>query len=730
MSSINAQSTRPSLAFGPADAARSLGVAVVAWGAGSSVAKATDDPAATTKPATVTVTGVRPLLGDKIPLTLQDTPQSVSVIPRQLIEDQADTRLEQALRNVPGITLNAGEGAARGDTVNLRGFSAFNDFFLDGIRDAAVYDRDTFDLETVEVLKGPSATLFGRGSTGGAINQVSKAPSLEPFVRATLEGGTNSEVRATADVDEPLGASAAFRLNLMGERSNVADRDDVLNRRWGVAPALSLGLGGPTTLTLSYMHLQENNVPDVGVPFVFGAPAPVLRNADFGLASDHANSRVDVGTAVLRHEFSPTLSLTDTLRAASYGFDYVFAAPNFGDPEDGGQGPPAPGTPLSTVLVGRDSPSSRGVQTNLTNQLDLTWRFETGFVRHVLVAGTELARQTNSVERLNNPFDTDNAWVPLTPLLDPDPSVAGPAEPVSARQRTVADSEAAYVSDTMSFGPRLDVIAGARVDRFAARYHQFRVATGTTLDLSPTDVVGSPRLAIVYKPAPWQSFYASYSTSFDPSAEALSLTSGTADLGPVKGTTYEVGSKSSLMDGRLLLTAALFHTEVNNAQTNDPDNPSQTLLNGDERVQGLEVGLTGHLTSRLEIVAGYTYLDGVTSGVGESGPYHHTVVPNLARNAVNVWSEYDLSSRLEVGLGVNYIDRRYADVYNTASVPSSLIWNAMASFKLNPKLVLQVNAFNLTNAVYYTGVYYTDDSENHTIPGAGRTVKFTLKAAF
>ncbi len=579
------------------------------------------------------------------------------------------------------------------------------------------------------MLKGPSATLFGRGSTGGAINQVSKAPGLEPFVHAALEGGSNDEIRATADVDQPLGPSAALRLNLMGERSEVADRDNVLNRRWGVAPALSFGLGGPTTLTLSYLHLQEDNVPDVGVPFVFGRPAPVPRNADFGLASDHANSRVDVGTAVLRHEFSPTLSLTNTFRAANYGFDYVFAAPNFGDPESGGQGAPAPGTPLSTVLVGRDSPSSRGVQTNLTDQLDLTWRFDTGPVHHVLVAGAELARQTNTLERLNNPFNSNNAWVPLTPLLDPDPSLSAPAQPVSARQRTVADSEAAYVSDTMTIGPHLDVIAGARIDRFAARYRQTRLATGSTLDLSHTDVVGSPRLALVYKPAPWQSFYASYATSFDPSAEALSLTTATADLGPVKGTTYEVGSKTSLADGRLLLTAALFHTEVNNAQTNDPDNPALTVLNGDERVRGLEIGLTGHVTSKLEVTAGYTYLDGVTSGSGVSGPYHDTAIPNLARNAVNLWAEYDVTSRFEVGLGANYLDRRYADVYNTASIPSSFVMNAMASFKINPKLTFQVNAFNLTNTVYYTGVYYTDASENHVIPGAGRTVKFTLKAA-
>jgi catecholate siderophore receptor len=173
----------------------------------------------------ITVTGLRPLLDDKLPGDLQNVPQSVTVVSQELMTAEANTRVADALKNVPGITLNAGEGAARGDTVNLRGFSAFNDFFLDGIRDAAVYTRDIFDIDSVEVIKGPSATLFGRGSTGGAINQVSKAPTLSPLYSVTADLGTNHEYRATTDIDIPLGAATAFRINAMGESSDVADRD-------------------------------------------------------------------------------------------------------------------------------------------------------------------------------------------------------------------------------------------------------------------------------------------------------------------------------------------------------------------------------------------------------------------------------------------------------------------------------------------------------------------------
>jgi catecholate siderophore receptor len=710
-----------------------FGLCATAIGAAPSAMAGTGDaePAPVPQPSAappkavseVVVTGVRPLLGDKLPQSLQNTPQSVTVVSDKLMQAQGVTRLQDALKNVPGITLNAGEGAARGDTVNLRGFSAFNDFFLDGIRDAAVYDRDSFNLQEIEVLKGPSATLFGRGSTGGAINQVSKAASLTPHDTLTAEVGTNDEYRALADLDQPFGPAAAFRLNAMGERSAVADRDDVRNRRWGVAPTLAFGIGEPTTLTLAYLHQQEDNVPDVGIPFVNGRPAPVPRNADFGLASDRTTADDDIVTARLKHDFAPNLSIADTLRYARYAFDYQFDAPNFG------ANPPTASTPLSAVLVGRDAPDSSGVQTNLTEQLDLTARFDTGSLRHVLVTGLELARQTNSLDRYNNPFNKNNNWVPETPLLDPNPNEARPAEPVTAIQDTTAYSEGIYATDTIGIGRHLDLILGLRLDRFAASYNQLTLSSGAVLHLDHVDRVASPHAALVFKPTPSQSYYISYGTSFDPSAEALTLTSKTANLGPVKGVTYEAGAKTAWLNGGLLLTGAVFRTEVDNAQTNDPDNPTITVLNGDQRVQGLELGAAGHLTSKLSINAGYTYLDGETIASGTAA-YVGKVMPNLARNAVNLWAEYKPIRAWEIGVGGNYLGKRYADSGETAVVPSYLVWNAMTSYRINPGLKLQLNAINLFDKLYYDGVYYTSAAENHVVPGAGRTVKLTVLASF
>jgi catecholate siderophore receptor len=671
----------------------------------------------------VVVTGVRPLQGDKLPASLQDTPQSVTVVTPDLLREQGVTRLEDALKNVPGITLNAGEGAARGDTVNLRGFSAFNDFFMDGIRDAAVYTRDSFDLQDVEVLKGPSATLFGRGSTGGVINQVTKAATLAPMAILNGEVGSNAEYRGTIDVDQPLGPTAAFRLNAMGETSHVADRNDVKNTRWGVAPTMTIGIGQPTSLTLAYLHQQEDDVPDTGIPFVNGKPAPVPRGSFYGLASDRTTADDDIVTARLRHEFSPNLSIADTFRYANYDFDYKFDAPNFGDAA------PTAATPLSAILVGRDAPSSEGVQTNLTNQLDLTAKFDTGFATHRLVMGVELARQTSDIDRFVNPFDSNNSWVPETPLLAPNPNEVHPNEPVNSQGKTVAYSGAVYATDTIGLGRYVDVIAGLRFDRFAASYNSLSLATDAKQHLDHTDRLGSPRLALVVKPTPSQSYYLSYGTSFDPSAEALTLSTKTADLGPVKAKTFEAGAKTSWLDGAFAVTGAVFQTEVDNAQTNDPDNPTLTILNGDQRVDGLELGASGHLTRQFKLTAGYTYLDGETIRSGTAA-YIGRFIPNAARNAVNLWAEYRFNPAWEVGGGGNYLDKRFADSGNTATAPSYVVWNAMVAYRVTPRVMLQLNADNLFDKLYYDGVYYTSASENHAIPGPGRTVKLSARASF
>jgi catecholate siderophore receptor len=668
----------------------------------------------------VSVTGVRSVLRDKLGDTELNAPQSVTLVSSELIAAQGATRLEDALRNVPGITLNAGEGAARGDTVNIRGFSAFNDFFIDGIRDAAVYTRDIFDADAVEVLEGPAAVLFGRGSTGGAINQVTKAPLLMPLEDLTAIVGTNDLIRTTGDFNMPFGMASAARLNVMDESSEAPGRDFVKNRRWGIAPALAFGIGAQDTLTLTYLHQQENNVPDGGIPFVDGAPAPVPRGNDYGLVSDVNTTLDDIATAHYRHDFSPNLSIADTLRYAHYEFDFQSAMPNFGATV------PTATTPLADILVGRDRPGSSGVQTNLTEQLDLTAQFNTGPISHALVTGLEVARQTSDLDRYSNPFNSNNSWIPETSLLDPNPVEPLPGIlPVSSRQDTTARSDSFYVTDTIGFNQYFDLLASARFDRFSADYQQLTVASGAVLDLNHVDNVGSPRAAFEYKPTGAQTYYIAYGTSFDPSAEALTLTTKTANLGPVKAKSYESGAKESLLGGALLVSAAVFRTEVNNAQTNDPDNPTLTILNGDQRVDGLELQAKGHVTKNWELFAGYSLLDGKTLSSGTRA-YVGKEMPNVAHNGLNLWTEYYLPFGIEVGGGGNWVGQRFADSGETARLPGYVVWNAMVSWKLSHNVALQLNGLNLFNRYYYAAPYYTSLAENHVIPGAGRSATLSI----
>ncbi|HLZ65655.1 MAG TPA: TonB-dependent siderophore receptor [Aliidongia sp.] len=674
-------------------------------------------------PEQVTVTGVRSLINDKVG-AVQDAPQTINVISQEVMQQQAVTRLEDALKNVPGITLNAGEGAARGDTVNLRGFPAFNDFFLDGIRDAAIYTRDSFDLESVEVLKGPSAILFGRGSTGGVINQVSKAPTLSPLKSGTLQFGTNNDVRGTIDVDQPLSDTAAIRLNAMDERSEVADRDHVRNERWGFAPSIALGIGTDTQFTANYVHQEENNIPDVGIPFLNGRPAPVARNLDFGLASDRVLTVDDIVTARLKHDFNRNLSISETLRAANYNFDNRFDGPNFGREVI------TPGEPLSQITVGRDRPASQGNQSNLTSQTDLTARFDTGPLSHLVKTGIEISRETLDLGRYLNPFNSNNNWIPQTPLLNPNPEEPLPiALPVTTRQHSTGDELGAYVNDTLSITDYVDLIGGVRFDRFGASFNQHSLVTFATTHLDHTDYVTSPRAAIVVKPSETQRYYFSYGTSFDPSAEALSLTATTANLKPVKSDTYEVGTKLDWLGGMLTTSGALFRTEVTNAQTNDPDHPNVTILAGNQKVDGFEFDIEGHITPEWEILAGYTYLDAKTVASGNPAAVGKFLL-NTARNAINLWTSYYITDDIEVGAGGNWLGKRFADIANTASIPGYVVWNASVSYKVTDNVTLQLNGENLFDKTYYANSYFASAAENHVIPGAGRTFLFSTSFTF
>jgi catecholate siderophore receptor len=703
---------------------------------------------------TVVVTEQRTSI-NLLPNTILNTPQSIDVIPAQVMQEQGVNNLEDALKNVPGITLNAGEGGTHGDLVNLRGFSVSDDYFLDGLRDTGLYMRDSFDYESVEVLKGPSSTLFGRGTTGGVINQVTKSAELYPIENVSLTGGTDAEIRGTGDVNYVLGDTSAVRVNVMGMRTNFDGQPYARDQRWGIAPAFAYGLGTDTVWTLKYLHQQQDDLPYTGVPFLFGAPAPVPKGVFYGLPTDdREKTDVEVVTGKVDHKISDIFSISDTVRYGSYWYDaretnahYGTAncyatAPYAGAPLCANTTNPTPvtptnplfpviGTPINEIDVQRDRPSSEGTIGTMMNETDLIADFSTGIVHNHAVFGIQVDKENADLTRYAN----QDTVIVATPLLDPNPyeSYPGHQTTVTSQPVTKTATIGTYLVDNVDIGTQWSMIGAIRFDHFGATYNQ---PVGTPSHFTHNDNIGSPRLAVVYKPNENSSVYVSYGTSFNPSAETLSLSASSQGLGPERDRTYEVGGKVEVLGGLLALTAAAFNTVMTNARISDPDNPGLQELAGTERVNGVEFGAQGHITENWELTAGYTYLAPRAVGliaVGIPGP-----IPNTAHDQANLWTVYDWDSGLKTGFGVNWLGRRAAaaDVDSdpgtiiTASIPSYVTLDAMIAYPVTEKLSLILNGYNLANTFYYTNSYFTSPMENHVVPGVGRTFLLTANYSF
>jgi catecholate siderophore receptor len=670
-----------------------------------------------------------PLSSPKYTEPLRDIPQTITVIPREVIEEQGATTLRDVLRNVPGLTITAGEGGVpAGDNLTLRGFSARNDVFVDGVRDLGPQSRDPFNLEQVEVVKGPGSVYTGRGSTGGSINLVSKVPTLRPAYGFTLDFGTDGTKRATADLNFPLerlgtGDHTAFRLNLLAHDAGVAGRDATENERWGVAPSIAFGLGTPTRLMLGYFHLQQDNLADYGIPWVPNTnnalaefrdrPAPVGRETFYGLRSrDFEKIRSGLATVRFEHDFDDRLTLRNQFRYGRTTRDSITTAPRF--------------TGNDTTTINRDPRFWLTEDSVADNQTDFRAGFETGGVEHTLIGGLALTRERN-VRKTRVAVGA----VSVAPLRDPDPDDAfGGSFALNPNFGDItANSQALYVFDTAKLGKRWELNGGLRWDRFDAE----GVTPGTGLSAAGTpiarvDKMLSVRAGAVFKPSEEGSIYASYGTSLNPSLEGLSYNTANTAIEPEKTYTFEAGSKWEFLQGRLLLTGAGFRVEKTNARTPGllPGDPVQ-VLQGRQRVDGLELSATGSFTRGWQIFSAYTLLDSETvesnaapvGGVSEVGKE----LVNTPRNSFNLWTTYEFPRRLTLGGGLRFIGRRYGNTINTRFVEGYWTSDLMASYPLTKNVDLRFNVYNLTDAYYFDRL-----GGGHLIPGPGRSA--TLSAGF
>lgn len=677
----------------------------------------------------------------KLTAPLLDTPRSVTVVPQQIIQQTAATSLLDVLRQVPGITFGAGEGGnPNGDRPIIRGFDSESSVFIDGVRSSGSQSREIFDIDQVEVMKGPSSAYTGRGGVGGSVNLVTKAPKAADFVRATAGIGTDNYYRGTVDWNQLVGADTAVRLNVMGHSNDVPGRNGPDMSRWGIAPSVTFGLHAPTSVTLSYYHLQSDDTPDSGIPYnnPFAATSPYARlNGDgrpysvprgtyYGwLDRDYQKQSNDVGTILLKHDFGDGWLLRNTTVYARTTNDYIWTQPD-----------DSQGNFLVNGGIWRRNNNRDSNTTNLTNQTDLTGEFETGSLKHSLAAGIELSSEKTNrtsylVDPAKNASDTHNTgsivngacsskygigapsnyW--CTSAQNPTPNdpfngaIIGGQNPT----RIVTDTRSAWAFDTVTFNPQWSVNGGVRFDSYSTRSTATTTTTGVVTRLSNDSHFWNYQLGVVYKPAANGSIYVSWGTSSNPpgvdagdGADGLAVTN--QDLKPESSRNIELGTKWDVLDQRLSLTAAVFRSEKTNARVATGGRGSPQINAGEQRVDGVELGFSGQVTERWSVYGGYTYLDSelVKTGPGDAASQGN-VFPNTPKNSFTLWTTYAVTSQWTVGGGAYYQDKVFGNTANTKWVPSYTRFDAMVSYALSPRVSLQLNVQNLTNRYYFDKAY-------------------------
>ncbi len=632
----------------------------------------------------------------KFTAPLREVPKSITIINEALIKERGATSLTDVLRTTPGITLGAGEGGTPlGDRPFIRGFEASTDIQIDGLRDLGRMSHEAFNVESVEIVKGPGSAYNGRGSTGGSINLVSKAAKAEDFIAGSVTMGTDQLWRNTLDINQYLPEQdLAFRLNAMKHEADTPGRDDVEVKRWGIAPTITWGLQGPTRVTASYYHLETDDIPDQGHPIslITNKPADVDRDNFYGLVDrDFRKTSADLATLLIEHEFSPQLTVRNTLRGGRSMQNYVMSRPVFANVAQEQNG-----------LVGRGFRPRNVVNTSVLNQTDLFGTFHTGGIKHSYSAGLEVSRETITDKdkhagnngrpgNLYNPNPHDGGWTLLP----------GTGEVTSKYQTEV---KSLYAFDTLALHEQWDLNLGLRYDDYDVKN---RVEGGA----SSSSELWNYQVGVVFKPMPNGSIYLSYGTSSNPSGEntqsggadgagAGNLNGNKANLDPEKSRSVELGTKWDVFNQQLSLTAAVFRTEKTNARVTDPIS-GLVVLDGDQRVTGIEFGVTGRITDAWAVWGGYTYLDAEVVKSGDDGNNDGNRSKFIAPNSFSLWSSYDLTDRWTVGAGANYMDQRYMNDANTVSIDDYWRYDAMVAYKVNKNLDLQLNVLNLTDETIY-----------------------------
>lgn len=695
--------------------------------------------------------------------SLQNTPQTIQVITGDLFNQQGATTLTEALRNSAGVgTFYAGENGntSTGDTVYMRGFDSSTSILVDGIRDLGSISRDVFNTEQVEVLKGPAGTDIGRTAPTGVINMISKQANLRDAISGSLSAGVDGQQRATADWNQTLGATSALRLNAMWQDSDVAGRDHVNNKRWGIAPSFAFGLGTDTRYFLNLQYIKQDNIPDGFVPTI-GLPGwtpqpglehlaghPVNPENFYGTRHDHDDVTAQQATFRFEHDFSDTLKLTNTARWGKTEQDYLLTAfmstggatgnIKWTDVDD-----------LSTYTMNRSNLTYKDQEnTILTDQLNLRADFSTGRVQHTLSTGLEFAREEQKSWGQTALPGAD--WGPAN-LYRPDWNAGAlGSRHNGANSEGKTTTSSLYVFDTLKFSESFMLTAGIRADHYKTEYSSLAACggrggpacgsnpTGTVIALpsqEDSDTLINWKLGALYKPNETVSLYANYALSQQPPGGSnfqLNETAGNVNninMDPQEARTIEVGTKWAFMDDALALNVALFRTEVTNEITGSA--AEGYFQNGQKTVEGVEISTLGRITDNWSVSAGYTHMNTkVDTGslVTADGTNNLTYTPDEAFTA---WTSYDFPFGLTIGGGARYSGEMHRGTDGAVGTPaftkSYTVYDAVASYAVNDHLVLRLNAYNLFDKQYVAAI---NKSGYRYTPGTPRTFVFSADFRF
>lgn len=645
----------------------------------------------------------------KIPVELRDLPQTVDVVPIEVLRDQRALSIQDAMKNIPGVGMSHGDGQR--DQITIRGFSAISDQFVDGFRDDALYFRDLSNVERIEVIKGPAAVLYGRGSSGGLINRVTRRPGMD-VTSLTLSAGSWGLKRAEADLGRTFATGGSgFRLTGAVERSGSYRRFQFLDRET-ISPSLLYKPDERTELLLQADYLRDARITDFGIPAYQGRPVDVAPATYYGAANareaDVSRALVTSQTITLNHRLSDTLSIRNGFRHYDYDLDRRNTL-------SGAVLPVTATRPRPQVSLNRSNFFRH--ENGWSNQLELTQIARLGGMEHTLLYGFEVARQRKDQLLFSrNGIATVDLFAPVLPVVPVD--LGG--TPATNNQGRF-QNEGLYVQDLIDFGSGIKALVGLRHDWFEQRTIQ-RLALPS---LARTDSEWSPRAGLVFQPDDAQSYYASWSRSFQPSGEGFAIAVNNADIEPEKTTNKEIGAKYTLLGGKLNTTISLFELERIGIKSAAPGSTVLIPI-GTQRTRGVELSGNLDLASGWRAIAGYSYLDArVTKSLAvESGqPVEGKRATLTPEHSANLFVTKSFADRIGLGIGGNYVDDRFANPGNTVVLPGYVTVDALAWAKLGIAR-LQINATNLFDERYTVSGHGTSPILN--LPGAPRTVIATL----